>query len=70
VLNELKKKGFTLAKISHADKDRDKYPTVFMHKQSGPMHTVAEVDGMGAVNDKPYKEYLADLKNAAYAFSL
>jgi hypothetical protein len=70
VLNELKKKGFTLARISHADKDRDAYPTVYMTKQSGPMHTVAEVDGMGAVNDKPYKEYLADLKNAAYAFSL
>lgn len=70
VLNELKKRGFTLVKISHEDKDRDKYPTVYMHKRSGPMHTVAEIDGMGAINGEPYKEYLGNMKNAAYAFSL
>jgi hypothetical protein len=61
VLNELKKRGFALSKISHADKERDKYPTVFMHKRSGPMHSVVEIDGMGTINGEPYKAYLADL---------
>jgi len=65
VLNELKKKGFTLTKISHADKDRDKYPTVFMHKQSGPMHTVAEIDGMGSINGDHYKDYMANLEDGS-----
>jgi len=65
LLNELKKKGFALTKISHADKDRDAYPTVFMHKQSGPMHTVAEIDGMGAINGEHYKDYMANLEDGS-----
>jgi len=62
LLNELKKYGFELTRISHADKERDKYPTVFMHNKSGPMHRVVEIDGMGAINGEPYKKYLANLK--------
>ena len=58
VLNELKNRGFQLTKVSHEDKERDKYPTVFMHKKSGPMHSVVEIDGMGTINGEPYKEYL------------
>jgi len=65
LLNELKKRGFELTKISHADKERDKYPTVFMHKKVGPMHKIAEICGMGTINGEPYKEYIADLKNSA-----
>jgi len=65
VLNELKKRGFTLVKISHADKERDIYPTVFMKKQSGPMHTVAEISGWGKINDEPYEEYLANLEDGS-----
>jgi hypothetical protein len=61
LLNELKKRGFELTKISHADKERDKYPTVFMMRSQGPMHNVVEIDGMGSINDEPYKEYLANL---------
>ena len=61
VLNELKKHGFELTKIGHADKERDAYPTVFMKRNVGAMHTVAEIDGMGAINGEPYKEYLANL---------
>jgi hypothetical protein len=62
LINQLKKHGFTLTKISHEDKDRDAYPTVFMHKKHGPMHTVAEIDGMGTINGEPYKEYMQHLK--------
>ena len=58
VLNELKKRGFKLTKVSHADKERDKYPTVFMVRSKGPMHNVAEIDGMGQINGEPYAEYL------------
>ena len=65
LLNELKKRGFALIKISHADKERDIYPTVFMKKQSGPMHTVAEISGWGRINDEPYEEYLANLKDGS-----
>jgi len=65
VLNELKKKGFTLTKISHADKERDKYPTVFMMRRQGPMHNVVEIGGMGTINGEPYEDYMNDLK--AYA---
>jgi hypothetical protein len=61
LLNELKKRGFQLTEIRHADKDRDKYPTVYMHKRSGPMHSVAEIDGMGSINGEPYADYLANL---------
>jgi len=62
LLNELKKYGFELTRISHTDKERDKYPTVFMHNKSGPMHRVVEISGMGEINGEPYKKYLADLK--------
>jgi hypothetical protein len=58
LINQLKKHGFALTKISHADKDRDKYPTVFMHKKSGAMHKIAEIDGMGYINGEPYKDYI------------
>lgn len=58
LMNELKKRGFQLTKISHADKERDAYPTVFMHKKNGPMHSVVEIDGMGSINGEPYAEYL------------
>ena len=64
LLNELKKRGFELTKISHEDKERDKYPTVFMHKKDGPMHKVAEICGMGTINGEPYKEYMMHLKHA------
>jgi len=64
LLNELKKRGFELTKISHEDKERDKYPTVFMHKKDGPMHKVAEICGMGTINGEPYKEYMMNLKHA------
>ena len=61
VLNQLKKHGFELTKISHADKERDAYPTVFMMQSQGAMHHVAEIDGMGSINGEPYKDYLANL---------
>jgi hypothetical protein len=68
LINQLKKHGFTLTKISHADKDRDKYPTVFMQKSQGAMHIGAEIDGMGYINGEPFKEYMMvrgyDAKNA------
>jgi hypothetical protein len=65
LINQLKKHGFTLTKISHADKDRDKYPTVFMMRSKGPMHNVVEICGMGSINGEPYEDYLNNLK--AYA---
>jgi len=65
LLNELKKRGFELTKISHEDKERDKYPTVFMHKKDGPMHKIAEICGMGTINGEPYEEYMDNLKNSA-----
>ena len=61
LLNELKKRGFVLTKISHADKERDKYPTVFMMRSQGPMHNVVEIDGMGSINGEHYKDYMANL---------
>jgi hypothetical protein len=65
MLNELKKLGFALTKISHEDKERDAYPTVFMMRGAGPMHAVAEIDGMGQINGEHYNEYLAHLKHDA-----
>jgi hypothetical protein len=65
LINQLKKHGFELTKISHADKERDAYPTVFMHQKNGPMHRVAEIEGMGMINGEPYKEYLGKLKRSA-----
>jgi hypothetical protein len=65
LINQLKKHGFALTKISHADKDRDKYPTVFMMRSRGPMHNVVEIDGMGTINGEPYQEYLHNLKHDA-----
>jgi len=68
LINQLKKHGFTLTKISHADKERDAYPTVFMKKSQGAMHIGAEIDGMGYINGEPFKEYMMvrgyDAKNA------
>jgi hypothetical protein len=64
LINQLNKHGFALTKIHHADKERDKYPTVFMHKKDGPMHKIVEIDGMGTINGEPYEEYMADLKNS------
>jgi len=68
LINQLKKHGFTLTKISHADKERDAYPTVFMQKSQGAMHMGAEIDGMGYINGEPFKEYMMargyDAKNA------
>jgi hypothetical protein len=65
LLNELKKRGFQLTKISHADKERDKYPTVFMMRSKGPMHNVVEIDGMGSINGEHYKDYMANLKDGS-----
>jgi len=65
LLNELKKRGFELTKISHADKERDKYPTVFMMRSRGPMHNVVEIDGMGYINGEHYKDYMANLKDGS-----
>ena len=65
LLNELKKRGFELTKISHADKERDKYPTVFMMRSKGPMHNVVEIDGMGSINGEHYKDYMANLKDGS-----
>jgi hypothetical protein len=59
LINELKKRGFQLTKISHEDKERDKYPTVFMSRKSNFMHSVVEISGMGEINGEPYKAYLA-----------
>jgi len=61
----LKKLGFALTKISHADKERDAYPTVFMMRSRGPMHNAVEISGMGEINDEPYAQYLHDLKHDA-----
>lgn len=58
LINQLKNRGFQLTKISHADKERDAYPTVFMMRSQGAMHNVVEIDGMGQINDEPYAEYL------------
>ena len=65
LLNELKKRGFQLTKISHADKERDKYPTVFMMRSKGPMHNVVEIDGMGSINGEHYKDYMDNLKDGS-----
>ena len=65
LLNELKKRGFELTKISHVDKERDKYPTVFMMRSKGPMHNVVEIDGMGAINGEHYKDYMANLNDGS-----
>jgi len=65
LINQLKKHGFTLTKISHADNQRDAYPVVFMMRSRGPMHNVAEIDGMGQINDEPYADYLKNLKHDA-----
>ena len=65
LLNELKKRGFELTKISHADKERDKYPTVFMMRSKGPMHNVVEIDGMGSINGEHYKDYMDNLKDGS-----
>jgi len=67
VLNTLKKIGFELTKISHEDKERDKYPTVFMVRKQGPIGTynVVDIDGMGYINGEPYKKYLANLKDGS-----
>jgi hypothetical protein len=62
LINLLKKYDFKLTKISHEDKERDKYPTVFMMRSRGSMHSVAEISGMGAINDEHYEDYLANLK--------
>lgn len=61
LINELKKRGFELTKIHHVDKERDKYPTVFMHRKAGAMHSVAEISGMGEINGEHYKDYLKNL---------
>ena len=61
LITQLKKHGFKLTKIHHADKERDAYPTVFMMRSQGPMHSVAEIDGMGMINDEHYENYLAGL---------
>jgi len=69
LINQLKKHGFTLTKISHVDKERDAYPMVFMQKSQGAMHIGAEIDGMGYINGEPFKEYMMargyDAKNAS-----
>jgi len=65
LLNELKKRGFALTKISHEDKERDKYPTVFMMRSQGPMHNVVEIDGMGSINGDHYKDYMANLEDGS-----
>jgi hypothetical protein len=65
LINQLNKHGFTLTKIHHADKERDKYPTVFMHKKDGPMHKIAEIDGMGYINGEHYKDYMTNLKDGS-----
>jgi hypothetical protein len=65
LINQLKKHGFTLTKILHADKERDKYPTVFMMRSRGPMHNVVEIGGMGEINGEPYQDYLNGLKHDA-----
>jgi ElaB/YqjD/DUF883 family membrane-anchored ribosome-binding protein len=64
IINELKKRGFQLNKVSHANIETEGYPTVFMYKKSGPMHSVAEVSGMGEINGEPYRDYLANHKYA------
>jgi hypothetical protein len=64
LINELKKRGFQLTKISHEDKERDKYPTVFMSRKSNFMHSVVEISGMGEINGEHYKAYLAGSNNS------
>ena len=61
LINELKKRGFEFTKVSHANTEQDGYPTVFMKRVQGPMHTVAEISGMGMISGEPYKEYLSSL---------
>jgi hypothetical protein len=65
LITQLQKLGFALTKISHVDKERDKYPTVFMVRSQGPMHNVVEIDGMGSINGEHYKDYMANLKDAS-----
>ena len=64
LINELKKRGFEFAKVSHANTEQDGYPTVFMKRVQGPMHTVAEISGMGMISGEPYKKYLSSLNNS------
>jgi len=67
LINELKKRGFQLTRISHEDKERDKYPTVFMSRKSNFMHSVVEISGMGEINGEHYKAYLAGSNNSENA---
>jgi hypothetical protein len=66
LMNELKKRGFQLNKVSHAHaEEQDGHPTVFMHKRQGAMHTVAEISPMGEINGEHYKDYMASLSEDA-----
>ena len=64
LINQLKKHGFHLNKVSHANAEPDGYPTVFMGRKQGPMHNVVEISPMGEINGEHYKDYLAGLKDA------
>ena len=62
LINQLKKHGFELLKVGHINAEEDGYPTVFMKRVKGPMHSNAEISPMGAINDEHYEDYLANLK--------
>jgi len=62
LINQLKKHGFQLLKVGHINAEEDGYPTVFMKRVKGPMHSNAEISPMGAINDEHYEDYLANLK--------
>jgi len=62
LINQLKKHGFQLLKVGHINAEEDSYPTVFMKRVKGPMHSNAEISPMGAINDEHYEDYLANLK--------
>ena len=64
LMNELKKRGYKLTRVSQMNAETEGYPAVFMSKTSasGAMHHVVEISGMGEINGEPYKNYIANLK--------
>lgn len=56
IVNELKKRGFQLTKVSHANAETDGHAVVFMKKQTGPMHNMVEIGGMGEINGEHFQD--------------
>ncbi len=54
----LKQHGFHVNKVSNAHAEQQGGPVVYMGKQTGVMHQVAEVDPQGMINEETPEEYV------------